>query len=250
MVAPANVQPLVEEDIVPLPFLQIRGQVDPWPQKPQHKGRGDLLGQVDPLSQRHRAAQPQEQPEVRRCRPGGQDQRAGQPDPGGNLPDIRLGRLGRGRRFCRVSFRGDRRLRLRRGVHRGEIGDGAHGLPRLHRRRLRPGKERRRRRQGHRTHKPNEHNAPERIGDDLGRLLEWQAQQQKKQYDHAGREAHIENLRKDAGHGFSSPLMPSIMVCSAAISSEESRFREENAAKKAGREPWKVSSTNSSLFFA
>ena len=138
MVAPVNVQPLVEEDIVPLPWLQIRGQVDPWPQKSQHKGRGDLLGQVDPLSQRHRAAQPQEQPEVCRCRPGGQDQRAGQPDPGGNLPDIRLGLFCLGRsRLHRVSgiFR---RCGHIRGIDRGQVGDGAHGLPRLHRRRLRP----------------------------------------------------------------------------------------------------------------
>lgn len=237
MVAPVDMKPLVEEDIVPLPFPQIRGQVDPWPQDAQHKGRGDMAGQINPLPQRHGGTQPQQQPEIRRCRPDHHGCRACKPDPGGNCPDIRLGLFCLGRSRLHRTSSIFRRCGHIRGIDRGQVGDGAHGLPRLHGRHVRPGKERRRRGKRHRAQQPEEYNAPQRIRDSLGRMLERQAHKKQQQNHRAGHEAHIENLGKDAGHGASSPRMPSIMDCSAAISSEESFFREEKAARKAGSEP-------------
>ena len=63
VVAPADVGPLMGDHIGQIPFLQPVGQVDHRPQKPQDKGRRNMVGQIEVPLQRHGAGEPAPQPE-------------------------------------------------------------------------------------------------------------------------------------------------------------------------------------------
>ena len=101
-----------------------------------------------------------------------------------------------------------------------------------------------RRHQGHRAQQPEQHHQPQGIGNDLRGFFQHQPHGHHRE-DHQGTgEAHVEHRRKNRFHG--SSLMDWIRAWISWISESDSFFREPKAARKAGREPSKVSSTNCS----
>ena len=48
VVPPAEMGPLVEEDVGPVRRVQPRGEIDPGPEKPAHEGGGDLVTLIHP----------------------------------------------------------------------------------------------------------------------------------------------------------------------------------------------------------
>ena len=103
----------------------------------------------------------------------------------------------------------------------------------------------------HRAQQPEQHYRPQSVGKNLGRPPQCQTDQQYQQNHHAGRQAHVQNHGKQLPgqilqHSFHL-LFSSISRCNSLISSSDSRFRAVKAARKAGSEPEKVSSTNCSL---
>ena len=249
MIQPPDVEPLVEQDVFALPGLQGRGEIDPGSEQAQHKGRGNAVRQVDPADQGRGGPQLPPQPSETGQGPEDHGRGPGQPDPGQHVFQ--------GERLClRCRIRKDRSLGKLRGDQGGTLDGLRHIFNAADQRAGLPGrgvqqrKERRRRRQRHRTQQPEQHHGPKGIGNGPGRFPEEQPQRQHRRNDNAGRQAHIEQGGKQGLQHQAHLRMPSMMALSSSISRSESRFRELKAARKAGSDPSKVSSTNCSLCMA
>ena len=100
----------------------------------------------------------------------------------------------------------------------------------------------------HGTQQAEQHHRPQRIGKYLRRALQTQSRKQNDRNHKTGGTAHIENFQKNQiKHRTSHLRISAIMRSSAAISSSDNFFFRLKAARKAGSDPEKDSSTNCSL---
>ena len=252
VVAAPYVTSLVRQHALALALAQPFGQVDPRPEHPGHERRVYPPRDAHAPLQRGGVPQPDAQAQVRHQRPEQHRRRDDDPKPGQHANPVHacahvLRRQAAGGRSHRRSER-----RRRRHVSRREAGDGLHIVHRryaprsAHHRRAAQVQHRERRAYGHRAEQPEQHHAPQRIGAPARRAFERQPGQHHHQYDRARRQAHVHRNQEGIRH-IAHPLILSIRSCSSSISFFESFLREVKAARKAGSEPSKVSSTKCSL---
>ena len=205
MVPVADVVLLMADDVAHLPLGQGGWQIDFRPHQSQHKGGGDVVGQIDVVSQTQAAHQPAPQPEEREDAVPRHAQHACQPHPGRHSGPVHGGSslLLRGHRGHRVRGRclGLHRqllglgLELRRlpGLH---IGNGAHHRACLPGRGVQGPQQGDAGGQGHRAQQPEEHHRPQGVGKDLGGPLQGQPCRHHAQDHDTRREAHVQKGRK------------------------------------------------------
>ena len=202
VVQAADVVPLVEEDVPPLPLRQGGGQVDLRPQHPQHKGGGDVVGQIDVSLQGDRPHQAAAQSHQGEGAVSPHPQHPRQPDQGG---DGHRGLQGVGHRLFLplrqglvygLAHPGDGQLHLGIGGvdhvpgyirhHRGRAG----GLLNRGVHQVQKGEPRR---QGHRARQAEQHHRPQGVGAHLGGPAQQQPGQQDREDDHAGGQTHVQH---------------------------------------------------------
>ena len=206
MIQMADVVLLMADDVAHLPLGQGGGQIDPRPHQSQHKGGGDVVGQIDVVSQTQTTNQFAPQPEQGEDAVPRHAQHAGQPHPGRHSGPvhggsgllfgghrshrIRGGRLGFHRHLLGLGLKG---LRLPLRLH---IGDGAHHRACLFGRGVQGPQQRDARGQGHRAQQPEEHHRPQGVGKDLWGPLQGQSGRYHTQDHDTRREAHVQKGRK------------------------------------------------------
>ena len=109
--------------------------------------------------------------------------------------------------------------------------------------------QRKRKLQSEGAQQPQGHESPQQQSAPTGRFFEKKAQSHHHQSCPSSSQADREQLGEKGCHFYPS-WYSSTMRRRHSTSSGVRLFREEKAARKAGREPWKVSSTNFSLWAA
>ena len=173
-VSPADMLPLMGDDVTPLRQRRVRGQVYSGPKNPQHKGRTDVIRQIYLAPVKHHAHQPAAKAEIGEHTVRGHQRRSCQPDPRRQRHGIRRF-LCRGRDqsgFLRPIKGGQLRFH---GHHR-QIGNAAGDIRGFTHLRPEPIQKRDRRRQRHRAQQPKQHHRPQSVGIDLGRPPQLQPQ--------------------------------------------------------------------------
>ena len=211
MIPPPDVALLMGQHIVRRLRRQIRRQINPGPDQPQHKGGIRFFGPINVVPPAAGVFHPSAQPPGGKDAPSSQRRGAGQPDPGQNSGPARLfpplfGRDGSrlpGFRFCfRLRRRGLGQRRVDRAV---EDGNAAANLNRRNLAQIRrdsvnagrqaPGVDRRRGAQ-----QPQPHQGPKEAEQPPRRPAQQEPQRHRRQNQPRGGQTHVENRDKQSFH--------------------------------------------------